>query len=139
MALVALALFTLAGCPSAASEDAGNDAGRDAAVALDSPIGTDAFVTLVDAPPSDDAATPIVDDASVRDTGVDTGTSALDTGATARDTGPAAPGMCDATACTPTCFRPITCVTVCGGPVTMCGCCACAAGSVDTSTCGSSM
>lgn len=55
------------------------------------------------------------------------------------DAGAIDPGECDPTACTPTCFRPITCVKVCGGPETACGCCACAAGSFDPIGCGSSM
>jgi hypothetical protein len=78
------------------------------------------------------------------DTGsTDTGTTdgAADTGSTdaAPDTGDASipPGECveDATLCTETCLRPYSCVTVCGGPAVDCGCCPCAAGSIDDITC----
>jgi hypothetical protein len=77
------------------------------------------------------------------DAPADTGTTdgAADTGSTdaAPDTGDASipPGECveDATLCTETCLRPYSCVTVCGGPAVDCGCCPCAAGSIDDITC----
>jgi hypothetical protein len=45
------------------------------------------------------------------------------------------PGACASGSCAPECFRAVNCVAVCGGPVTYCGCCSCAAGSIDTFTC----
>lgn len=44
-------------------------------------------------------------------------------------------GVCALDKCTPECFEGMACVTACGGPVTWCGCCNCAAGSIRTTSC----
>lgn len=46
-----------------------------------------------------------------------------------------APGNCSLDQCTPECLDGMACVTACGGPVTWCGCCPCAAGSIRSNTC----
>ena len=142
IALVALARTSLAGCPDSTP----NDAGRDA-VTLDAPALNDSAPgTLVDAFAAGDAfatgdAFAAGDAFSADAFSADAFTSgdAFSADARTRDARAAAPGMCNPEACTPTCFRPIRCVTECGGPVTECGCCECAAGSIDTIGCGSEM
>lgn len=142
IALVALALTSLTGCPGAAPADAG----RDALVVFDHEVGVrdtgspDAFVLIHDDVMNIDAAV----DAFAEDafTAADAFTSA-DAPAAAdaprRDARGAAAGMCNPEACTDTCLVAIRCVTECGGPVTECGCCACAPGSVEAASCASSM
>lgn len=142
LALVALALASLTGCPDATPADAGQDA-----PVLTEEVGLrdtgmpDAHVAVIfDDVMSIDAATDaFFEDAFVVDAFAEDAAPLHDAAAPLRDARGAAPGMCNPEACTPTCFRPIRCVTECGGPVTECGCCACAPGSVDTLECSSSM
>lgn len=149
--LTALALtLGLAGCPQTGSTaDTGSAPGPDAHAAEDAFVAdeADAFVPGADAHVETDAFVPGADahvaaDAFVQlDAHVEADAFvAPDPDAGFRgDAGVIDPGECDPTACTPTCFRPITCVKVCGGPETACGCCACATGSFDPIGCGSSM
>jgi hypothetical protein len=98
----------------------GSDAGRRDSGTSGSDAGASDSGTRDAALPGD-AATGT--DADVRvDSGTDSGGVPL-------------PGMCNESACTPECFRPYECVTVCGGPATSCGCCQCAEGSIDSITC----
>ncbi|MBX7191823.1 MAG: hypothetical protein K1X94_07185 [Sandaracinaceae bacterium] len=93
----------------------------DAFGASDAPSSADAF-SATDAPSSADAF--VADDAPADpDAGFE------------GDAGSVGAGECDPTACTPECFRAITCVKECGGPATSCGCCACAVGSFDAVAC----
>ena len=137
--LVALALVSLVGCP----DSSGSDAGRDAAAALDTPATLDTPAAL-DTPALADTGTMVEDDAPPVDafvtaSGDASGDAHVAGDAFTRDTRGALPGMCNPEACTPTCFRNVQCVTECGGPVTECGCCACATGSMDAIGCHSSM
>ena len=128
--LFALALL-LTACPPGETADAGVDAPvptpDTTVVSMPDAFGSDMGV-LPDAPPDAPPASPDAPLDGGSDVGVDAG---ADAGAGVP------PGVCGP-ACTPTCFRPIDCVTVCGGPVTHCGCCACAPGSMDTLGCGAS-
>lgn len=133
MQRTALALFfVLSGLPacSSTSTPAAVDTGSgslDSTVPHDS-AGSDA--TAVDAVVPEDTGSA---DTAAADT------AATDTGAPAQDTGTGtAPGECAPGPCPMECFRPYRCVTVCGGPIQECGCCPCAAGSIDTITCPSS-
>ncbi len=112
------------------SGDAGQrdgSVGTDAAAPLDAGMRTDGAVGLDAALPADGGVG--VDGGGAGDAGVP-----VDAGAGADASG-AAPGMCAPGPCPMECFRAVSCVTVCGGPVTPCGCCACAAGSIDTIGC----
>lgn len=113
-------MFTVVcGCSGGPSD--GEDAGRDAgAIAIDA--GGDAG--KIDAGRFDAGG---VDAGSVPDAGVDGGPRS--------DAGPIGAGECSEGPCPPECFRAYTCVRVCGGPETICGCCPCAAGSIDSITC----
>lgn len=134
-----LALFAgllLASCEpsSPPAADAGDSADggptTDAGDDLDGGDDSDAG-PVVDA---GDAADAGLDGGPVSDAGPDTdGGEAADAGT---DAG-APPGpACAAGPCPPECFRAVSCVAVCGGPVIDCGCCGCAEGSIDSITCG---
>ncbi|GAB4112232.1 MAG: hypothetical protein OHK0013_48220 [Sandaracinaceae bacterium] len=132
--LFALALSCVA-CSQTPSDPDTGAGGSDAVVAedtfaaQDAPAPADAFVAedalaSSDAPSTDDAFVP-ADAPTLPDP--DAGFEG--------DAGAIGAGECDPAACTPTCFRAITCVKACGGPVTECGCCACAPGSFDAIAC----
>ncbi len=107
--------------------------------AIDAPLAVDAH-SVNDAPvtPGEDAFN--AGDGSV---GVDapepgeTDAAVVESDAGFRgDAGSIGAGECNLTVeCPPTCFRAITCVKECGGPETACGCCPCAAGSMDAIGC----
>jgi hypothetical protein len=112
----------LAGCP----DDAPNDADMFDTPLADAPAALDVPATM-DAPSADDA--PVATDAPVADD------APTDTPATV-DTRVVPPGECaDTEPCPPTCLIATSCVTECGGPVTNCGCCPCAEGSINVGTC----
>lgn len=142
IALVALALTSLAGCPG--TEPA--DAGHDALVVINEEVGVrdtgtpDTFVIIGDDVLNTDAgADASAEDAFTAADAFSTADAPAAADAPTRDARGAAAGMCNPEACTPTCFVAIRCVTECGGPVTECGCCACAPGSMSVASCTSSM
>lgn len=106
---------------SAAPEDA---ASSDSGSASDDAGSSDAGNASEDAGSSDDAGAE------------DAGSSSDDAGS-AQDAGHGEipPGECAPGPCPMECFRAVRCVSECGGPVTECGCCSCAPGSVDAITC----
>lgn len=117
----------LAACSDPDPSDAPDSSSLDATVPVDATPDArppedsgsmDAFASADTSVPDD---TSVPGDTGVPDTGVE-------------DSGEIAPGQCSSE-CTPTCIRPYRCVTVCGGPETACGCCACAEGSIDTIDC----
>jgi hypothetical protein len=127
---------SLAGCPG----DTGNlDTGAtDVLAALDAPAAVDAPAAL-DAPASTD--TPVASDAPAAsdapvasDAPIASDAPVASDAPAASDAGPA-PGVCGDGPCPPSCIRPVSCVTVCGGPATACGCCPCAEGSIDDIAC----
>ena len=133
-------LLSLTACGGGTATDDAATTGLDAPAALDATSnGDDAASTS-----SDDAASTSSDDAASTSSD-DAASTSSDDAATQPDAAPEGDagtigaGECDPTACTPTCFRAITCVKECGGPATACGCCACAAGSFDAISCGTSM
>ena len=141
IALVALALTSLTGCPGAAPADAG----RDARVVFDHEVGirdtgsSDAFVLIRDDVMNIDAAVDAFAGDAFTPADAFASDAASGSDAPTRDARGAAAGMCNPEACTDTCLVAIRCVAECGGPVTECGCCACAAGSMDAASCTSSM
>lgn len=136
--ILALVLaFSLSACggdddvatDSGTAADLGSDLGlRDLGVATDS--GTD-----IDLGTRTDSGVD-VDSGIAVDSGVavDLGT-ALDAGAAPDFGGAIPPGVCGAGPCPMECFRAVSCVVACGGPVTSCGCCTCAPGSFDSIGC----
>lgn len=113
--LIALSM-TLAGCPDDMPDDTENydTPLADAPAPLDTPS--------MDAPSDDDA--PSTDAPVASDVPPMTDTRVIP------------PGECaDSEPCPPTCLIETSCVTECGGPVTSCGCCPCAPGSVDAMSC----
>ena len=111
--------------PVASTSD--TNATPDAVASPDAFRADDAPSTGEDAPALADAPSPSDPDAVVIEAD----------GGFEGDVGSIGPGECDTTVeCLPTCFRPIRCVKECGGPVTECGCCPCATGSIDSITCG---
>lgn len=125
--LSSLVLALLVACSGGIEDtDAGRDAGR---VEMDA--GRDAG-ELTDA--GRDAGADAGEPADAgRDAGADAGRDA----GGQPDAAGVPPGECDTTSplCDAPCFRPISCVRACGGPVTECGCCPCATGSIDTIAC----
>lgn len=139
MLRLSFALLVLLGCSD--DHDPPEDAGRDTAVLSDvgrdtSDSGDDGG-TEVDS--GSDAQTDVGADSAVADVGVDSGTDAgTDVGVDAgTDSGVIPPGECNlaSPSCESLCIRPVSCVRECGGPATECGCCSCAAGSIDDITC----
>jgi hypothetical protein len=144
---VALCTLLLGACSQGTETLDTGAAAPDAVGAVDAFAGDDAFAPSDAPPPSGDAPVaprdaPGSDDAFVSGDAAGSDDAAIvppdPDGGFAGDTGTIGAGECDATACTPTCFRAITCVKECGGPATECGCCACATGSFDAITCGTS-
>ncbi len=138
--LVLSAALLFAACDS--SSPVGSDAGFDAGPATDGGDDLDGGDDVDAGDESDagpevdagDAADAGLDGGPVSDAGRDTdGGEAVDAGADAG--APPAPA-CAAGPCPPECFRAVSCVAVCGGPVIDCGCCGCAEGSIDSITCG---
>ncbi len=122
-------LLALGGCPEPTEPT------HDARVSLDAYTPSDAASAADDAASAADDAASLPDDAA---SAADDAASLPDDAASAADdasSGPR-PGECGRGPCPPECFRAVSCVTVCGGPVTECGCCGCAEGSIDTIACG---
>ena len=130
-------LFSILGAVACSGDDAGvPDAGGSDAAVLDAAVLDAAALDAasIDAAASDadataDAGVPV--DARVSDAGGGTD------GGAAVDGGDIPPGECNTASdqCRAACVRANECVTVCGGPVTNCGCCPCAAGSRDITSC----
>jgi hypothetical protein len=128
LALCAVACSQTTSDPDAGSPDA--IVSEDAFSPQDAPSLEDAFVAedvLVSSDAPGEGADAFAPDDAPTMPGPDTGF--------AGDAGAVGAGECDLGACTPTCFRAITCVQVCGGPETVCGCCDCAPGSFDALRC----
>lgn len=123
--------------PAGTDAGGGTDSG-----AVDAASGEDA--PAMDAGEGEDAATgedagAEEDAGAAEDAGAEDDAGAQDAGPAdaGRDGGTSAGPMCDESACTPTCFRPIDCVIECGGRSIHCGCCACAEPAFDDISCGS--
>ncbi len=148
--------ISLVGCSGASGgEDAGSDggrvemdAGRDAGRADAGPRDAGAVDAGSDAGEASDAGTDAgeaidagTDAGEASDAGSDAGVidaGAADAGRDAgRDAGSVPPGECDTTSplCSTFCLVAVNCVRACGGPVTSCGCCPCAPGSMNAFEC----
>jgi len=120
--------LALAGCPDdTGTTDTGTDP-VDAPTTMDVPATVDAPVATDDVPATTDAA--LADAPTEDDAPATTDAPAL------LDTRVIPPGECnESEPCPPTCIIANSCVSECGGPVTNCGCCPCAEGSVNVLSC----
>jgi len=142
MCILALLFASIASCTAGKHNDGSAADGR---TSIGDAVGGDALATdtglHVDAPNVD---APVATDASgdgaldgIGQDGSLVGKDAhpgADTSVDGEDE-EVAPDLCSAGPCPPECFRGVSCVRTCGGHVTWCGCCGCAAGSVDTFNC----
>jgi hypothetical protein len=127
----------LAGCPGDSGTSPDAPVALDARPAVDAPAAPDA-PALTDAPEALDTNASI-DAPSALDAPTTPSDAPVPSDAPARDARGIPPGQCEETSplCAVLCLVTVSCVTECGGPITECGCCPCAAGSISAATCGS--